>query len=109
MARKGVQTPVILRDNARPHKSRLVQEFLIEKRLDTWSHPAYLRDNQPCDYNGFGPLKDGLSGLQFKNWDQFENRLKVVISEGLQKGHFRGVARLPERWQKVIDKEGNYI
>lgn len=40
---KSFRRPILLHDNARPHKARLVTDFLKEKQIPTWSHPLFSR------------------------------------------------------------------
>ena len=49
--------PVILHDNATPHKSRIVTEFMLGNNFDTWSHPSFSPDIHPCDFGCFALLK----------------------------------------------------
>jgi len=39
VTRKKFGRPIILHDNARPHKHRIVREFLEEKRWEELDHP----------------------------------------------------------------------
>lgn len=39
--------PIILHDNAKPHKSNLIKEFFIDKKIRTWNHPPYSPDISP--------------------------------------------------------------
>ena len=73
-----------------------------------WS-PFLFSRCSPCAYNCFGLLKEGLSVILYSDWNLFKNAIDRAILEGLQRGLFQGVILLPERWQKVIEKEGDYI
>lgn len=106
---KPFRRPVLLHDNARPHKSKFVQDFLREKDIDQWHHPPYSPDISPCDYDCFGPLKRALRGVHYDNWDHFNTKLQEAIREGTQNGLYQGVRRLPERWEEVTKSEGDYI
>ena len=50
MAEKGVRKPMLLHDNARPHKAVMVREYLEENNIGTWCHPAYSPDAHTCDF-----------------------------------------------------------
>lgn len=99
----------LLHDNARPHKARVVKEFLIEKQISTWDHPPYSPDISPLDFCCFGQLKRKLRGIRFDNWDVFITAMEEVIEQLNREGHMKGIQQLPERWQRVIDAEGAYI
>ena len=53
-----VVAPIILHDNARPHKARIVREFLESKNWTLLPHPAYSPDMNLPDFKCFGPLKE---------------------------------------------------
>lgn len=109
MEGKRFKGPVICHDNARPHKSKMIMEFLAKNQFDTLGHPPYSPDVHPCDYDCFSHLKAKISGIRYKDWKSLENAINTVIQDGLQNGHFKGVTKLPDRWERVIAEEGNYI
>jgi hypothetical protein len=45
--RKKFGRPIILHDNARPHKHHIVRQFLQEKRWEELDHPPYSPDMSP--------------------------------------------------------------
>ena len=107
--KKEYKYPIILQDNDRSHKQKPLVEHFKENEIELWVHPPYSLDLNLCDYDCFGPLKRALRGVQYDDWFHSEGRLRKAISEGMEKGLFRGVQRLPQRWQGVINKEGQYI
>lgn len=106
---KSFKVPVLLHDNAGPHKAKVVSDFLEHKGITEWYQPPYSPDISPCDYDAFGPLKRALREGSYADWSEFETRLKHVLYEGSQKGFYRGVQHLPERWKATIQKKGDYI
>ena len=96
---KRIKSSMLLQYNARPHKSRLISDYLKENKIETWVHPTYSPDIHPCDFNCFGPLKRQLKDNSYNNWTEVKDAIQNAIEEGLQKGLFKGVAMLPERWQ----------
>ena len=44
VTRKKFGRPIIAHDNARPHKHRIVREFLAEQRWEELDHPPYSPD-----------------------------------------------------------------
>jgi len=73
---RGVEDPILLHDNARPHKSRIVGEFLEEKNSTLLPHPSYSPDMRPCDFNCFVHLKERLRGHRYQDFDQFNIAIK---------------------------------
>lgn len=105
LGRKTFKKPVLLHDNARPHKARIVQDFLTHMRVVTWYHPPYSPDISPPDFNCFGPLKRKLRGVRYSDWAEFEAALKRAVEELNQQQAMRGARELPDRWHRVIPEK----
>ena len=103
------KTPILLDDNARPHRSKVVKDYLISKEIRRWEHPPYSPDLHPCDFQCFNQLKRSLKSKTYDNWFEFEERLKTLIDNGTQNGLYRGVRMISDRWNRVIESEGKYI
>jgi len=108
-AKHNIERPILAHDNAKPHVAKVVQQYLGSQNISLWIQPAYSPDFQPCDFNCFGPLKAGLKGHRYTTWEEVEIAIKNVISEGLSRGLYQGVKMLPDRWERVIEEEGEYI
>ena len=65
--RTGVRCIKLLHDNAPPHKSATVQEYLKESGLNVLDHPPYSPDLSPCDFWLFPTLKEMLAGHRFES------------------------------------------
>ena len=50
--------PILLHDNAVPHKSWHVTSVIDEYKWETLKHPAYFPDLSPCDFDLFPELKN---------------------------------------------------
>ena len=57
----------LLHDNARSHKSAMVQEYLKESGLDVLDHPPYSPDLSPYDFWLFPRLKEMLARHRFES------------------------------------------
>lgn len=106
---KSFRRPVLHHDNARPHKARIVTDLLREKEISTWYQPPYSPDISPLDYDCFHKLKRKLKGVHHRSWEQFEYVLKEVVEQLNNTQACLGVRELPDRWQRVIDSEGQYL
>ena len=104
--RKGV---VFHHDNARPHTSLVTRQKLLELGWDVLPHPPYSPDLAPSDYFLFRSLQNSLNGKNFNNDDDVKSYLIQFFANKNQKFYERGIMMLPERWQKVIDQNGQYI
>lgn len=99
----------ILHDNARPHVSLLVNDFLAEKRVSVMPHPPYSPDLSPCDFFLFGKLKSSLKGIIHKTEDEIKEtairKLKTVTADDYE-GCFRSLVK---RWRQCIGCNGDYF
>ena len=106
---KNFRHPILLHNNARPHKARLIKDFLKSRQIEVWDHPPYSPDLNPCDFNCFGPLKRQIKRNRYADWNQLQQALEAAIRDGSERGLYKGVQMLPERWEKVVENEGAYL
>lgn len=104
--RKGV---VFHHDNARPHTSLVTRQKLLELGWDVLPHPPYSPDLAPSDYFLFRSLQNSLNGKNFNNDDDVKSHMLQFFADKNQEFYERGIMMLPERWQRVIDRNGQYI
>ena len=104
-----IQNLIILHDNARSHTAAVVMDFLHCLLWEILEHPPCSPVMSPCDYDLFIKVKEPLRGTQYNTRDEFIHAIgrsvwnidKVVCADGVQ--------RLLNIWQRVINKEDNYI
>ena len=94
--------PLILHDNASPHRARVTQETLKQLNWETLPHPPYSPDISPPDFDLFGKLKEPLRGKRFGNLDDLKNAADQVLRTLNRNNSLDGIQRLPHRWQRVI-------
>ncbi|KZC08453.1 Histone-lysine N-methyltransferase SETMAR [Dufourea novaeangliae] len=104
--RKGI---VFHHDNARPHTSLVTRGKLLELGWEVMSHPPYSPDMAPSDYHLFRSLQNSLKGKTFTNDDDLKSHLVQFFADKDQKFYERGIMKLQERWQKVIEQNGKYM
>ncbi len=63
---------------------------------------------RPCDFNCFVHLKERLRDHRYQDFDQFNIAINNAILELNQRGTLNSITKLPEVWQQVINKGGNY-
>ncbi|GFY23755.1 mariner Mos1 transposase [Trichonephila clavipes] len=100
---------VFHQDNARPHTSLVTRQKLLQLGWDTMPHPPYSPDLAPSDYYLFRSLQNVLDGKTFTSNEEVKNHLDQFFASKDQKFYVRGIMLLPERWQKVLDQNGQYI
>ena len=98
-----------IHDNARPHTSLVTRQKLLELGWDVLPHAPYNPDFALSDYFLFRSLQNSLNGKNFDNDDDIKSYLIQFFANKNQKFYERGIMMLPERWQKVIDQNGQHI
>ena len=96
-------------DNERPHTSLTTRTKLLELGWEVMSHPPYSPDLVPSDYHTFRSLQNILNGKNFSNNDDLKWHLAEFFAIKDQKFYQRGIMKLPERWQKVIEQNKRYL
>jgi hypothetical protein len=107
--KKKFGRPYLLHDNARPHKHRIIMEFLQEKRWEELDHPAYSPDMSPPDMDGINRIKAPLKGKQFETRAELILEVDKVIQSINQKQESKGITMLPDRWNAICIAWGKYI
>ena len=72
-------------------------------------HPPYSPDLAPSNYYLFRSLQNFLNGKSFNDDKALKSHLVQFFADKDQKFYERGIIKLPERWQKVIEQSGKYI
>lgn len=108
MNRKSV---VFHHDNARPHTSLVTRQQLFQLGWDVLPHPhpPYSPDIAPSDYHLFRSLQNALNGKTFAADENVKSFLELFFAEKDKNFFERGIMKLPERWQKIIEENEQYI
>lgn len=104
--RKGV---ILLHDNAKPHTSKMTQLKIKELEFEVLQHPPYSPDIAPSDYYLFRSLEHFLRGKSYKSLEDMKLDLSKYFVEKEVKFYSDGIHSLENRWQRVIENDGNYI
>lgn len=100
---------ILLHDNARPHVSKVVKTYLKTLKWEVLPHPPYSPDIAPSDFHLFRSMAHGLSEQHFDNYEMTKNWIDSFIESKDEEFFRRGIRALPERWQKVVDNDGQYF
>ena len=73
-------------------------------RWEILVHPTYSPDMSPCDYDLFAKVKELLRGTRYHTRYEFIHAVGRSIRNINKDGYADGVQRLPNIWQKVINK-----
>jgi len=71
-------------------------------------HPPYSPDFAP-DFHLFRSLQNSLNSKTFASKDLIKQYLDKFLAEKDGKFYERGIMKLPGRWQKIIEQNGQYI
>lgn len=96
-------------DNAKPHTAKKTIQKLHELKWELMSHPPYSPDCAPSDYYLFRSLSTFLSGKSFSEMDVMKSELERFFAEKSLQFYKEGIQSLVERWQMVVNSDGNYI
>ena len=94
----STQNVLIHHDDASPHKTRAVIQYLDEQQVQIWPHPPYGPDLAQCGFWPFPLLKERLAVRQFSN---VHDPSKIVHSE-MKSIHKRDYHRAFADWLKRI-------
>lgn len=100
---------VFLDDNAKLHRSRLTNAKVTDLGWDRLDHPPYSPDLAPSDFHLFRLLQHFLKGKRLENIDEMREVLQEFFDSKGADFYRRGIEKLSEKWQEVIDVDGNYF
>ncbi|XP_045448205.1 histone-lysine N-methyltransferase SETMAR-like [Melitaea cinxia] len=72
-------SPLLLHDNARPHKAQETVLTLQELQLETIRHSPYLPDLAPTDYHFFRDLDNFLRYKKFSSQEAVQNAFTQFV------------------------------
>ena len=98
---------ILQHENAKPHRSSVVQKTINELRWKFLPHPAYSPEIAPYDYHLLHSLKNSLAEQQFQNKVEVRKIVDNFISSKDKAFFRRGL--YPEHWQRVVEANGGYI
>ena len=96
-------------DNARPHVSLMTRQKLLQLDWEVLIHPPYSPDIAPLDFRLFWSLQNSLNGKNFNSLEDCKRHLEQFFAQKGKKFWEDGIVKLPEKWQKVVEQEGEYI
>ena len=107
--RKKFGRPIILHDNAKPHKHQSVGVFFQGKRWEEVDHPPYSPDMSPPDMDGIARIKAPNKGKQYMTEQELINDYISVIQDINRNHDSKGITMLPDRWRAIALAHGKYL
>lgn len=72
-------------------------------------HPPYSPDISPSDFYLFRALEHWLRGKKFITIEEMRESLREFFDSKDREWYRRGINKLEEQWQKVIENNGEYF
>lgn len=91
---------IFLDDNAPPHRTRATKELVESYNWEPLTHAAYSPDLAPSDYHLFASMGHALSEQRFDSHENAKKWLDDWLAAKNQQFFWRGIHKLPERWEK---------
>ncbi|EFN81226.1 Histone-lysine N-methyltransferase SETMAR, partial [Harpegnathos saltator] len=73
------------------------------------SHPPYSPDLAPSDYHLFALMGHALAEQYFADFEEVKKWLDEWFSSKEKQFFWNGIYKLPERWAKCIESNGQYF
>ena len=96
-------------DNARPHVSLMTRQKLLQLGWEGLIHPPSSLDIAPSDFNLFRSLQNSLYGNNFNSLEDCKMHLEQFIAQKDKKFWEDGIMKLPGKWQKIVEQNGEYV
>ena len=96
-------------DNARPHVSLMTRQNLLQLGWAVLIHLSYSSDIAPSDFHLFQSLQNSLNGKNFNSLEDCKRHLEEFFAQKDKKFWEDGIMKLPEKWQKVVEENGEYV
>ena len=107
--RNTVRDVMLRHDNAAPHKSAVVTEYLREERVKLLPHPPYSPDLAPCDFYLFPKIKKELGGRSFDNVENLSRAIQAIVENVPKEEYYKSFDSWRNRLKKCIEVEGEYF
>lgn len=99
----------LLDDNAKPHRSAAIIQWIEGNQIERWFQPPYSPDLSPCDFGCFHPLKRAIGGQHYPNIEALQIAIDNEVRCGNANGTYLAVQKLPERWLQCVNNKGEYL
>jgi hypothetical protein len=98
--------PLILYDNARPHRGKVVTNLLSKYEWEVLHHAPYSPDVSPPDFDIFPKLKEPMRRHRFSSLEEVSAAVNRATRGMNKSGTLNGIANLPKCSDAVIEKRG---
>jgi len=99
---------VLLHDNIRPHVAKSTQDHIFALGWELLPH-VYNPDMAPSNYYLFQSLQHHLADTHFVRLEKIRKCIDDFIASKPVSLCHQGIRKLPEKWQNVVDANGEYF
>ena len=80
------------------------------KQLQRWGGKFFhTPDVAPSDYHLFEFVKDQLRGQRYETTEAIQKAVRQCLRMAGTEFYKRGILKLPERWEKCVQRSGDYV
>ena len=87
----------------------MTRQKLLQLGWEVLIHPPYSPDIAPSDFHLFRSLQNSLNGKSFSSLEDCKRHLDQFFTQKDKKFWEDGIMKLPEKWQKVVEQNGEYV
>lgn len=109
LSRRRRAQVVFLDDDTKLHRSKLTSKKIVDLGWGRVDHPPYSPDLAPSDFHLFLSLQHFLKGKRFEDIDEMGEALEKFFHTKDAEFYRRGIEKLPEKWEEVIEVDGEYF
>ncbi len=96
--RKMVRHLILHHDNAVPHKTNIVNEYLSENKVKILFHPSYSSDLAPCNFFLFSKIKKELGKRSFSSIENLVYAIQA-ITDGITNDKYQNSF---QKWKRRL-------
>ncbi|GFY14859.1 mariner Mos1 transposase [Trichonephila clavipes] len=100
---------ILQHDNTQPHVAKVVKTYFETLKWEVLPHPLYSPDLAPSDYHLFRSMAHGLADQHFLSYEEVKTWIDSCITPKENQFFQRGIRTLPEKWEKVVASDGQYL
>ena len=82
---RGLRGLILHDDSAKPHRTWITNEFLLENHVEQYQNAAYPPNLRSCDFFLFPKLKKQLHGIRFNDDNEMVTTLEQAIDSPRKK------------------------
>ena len=87
----------------------MTRQKLLQPGWEVLIHPPHSSDIAPSDFHLFRSLQNSPNRKTFNSLEDCKRHQEQFFAQKDKKFWEDGIMKLPEKWQKVVEKKGEYI